>query len=128
MSRANKALVVLVVATLGIWGCARGPSSSPVSVERIKALETKIAKLEDDFRASVAVREQLRKKLAVVEEERSQLTKEREDLRQQLGTVNDRFENFRKGVKNLLGQAEQPATPVTQPVTAVSEAPVPGKS
>ena len=128
MSRANKALVVLVVASLGLWGCARGPGNGSVSLERIKALETKISKLEDDFRASVAVRDQLRKKLASVEEERGQLNKDREDLRQQLNTVQDRFDQFRKGVKNLLGQAEQSATPVTQPVTSTIEAAAPGKS
>jgi septal ring factor EnvC (AmiA/AmiB activator) len=126
MSRANKALIVLVVASLGLWGCARGPANNAVSLERIKALESKIAKLEDDFRASVAVRDQLKKKLTAVEEERTQLAKERDEVRQQLGTVQERYEQFRKGVKTLLGQAEQLAP--LQPVTAVNDAPTPGKS
>jgi septal ring factor EnvC (AmiA/AmiB activator) len=128
MGRANKALVVLVVASLGLWGCARGPANGSVSVERIRALEAKIAKLEDDFRASVAVRDQLRKKLATAEEERTQVNKERDDLRQQLGAVQDRFDQFRKGVKGLLGQAEQPVPTAAQPVTSASEPAVPGRS
>jgi chromosome segregation ATPase len=128
MTRANKALVVMAVAFLGLWGCARGPANGSVSLERIRALETKIAKLEDDFRSSVAVREQLRKKLATVEEERTQLNKERDELRQQLGTVQDRFDQFRKGVKSLLGQAEQSVPPVPQPLTSVTESVAPGRS
>src|SRR6266851_3687822 len=94
MSRAQKALSVLVVACLGLWGCAQGAANGHANAERIRALETKIAKLEDDFRAVVAVREQLRKQLTSIEQERTQLgqqveqlqavVKERDDLRQQL--------------------------------------------
>jgi chromosome segregation ATPase len=99
-----------------------------VTAERLHALEAKLAKLEEDFKASVAVRDQLRKKLGAVEEERTQVTKERDDLRQQLTTVQDRFDQFRKGVKTLLGQADQPLAPTVQPVTSVTEGPAPGKS
>src|SRR5262249_10674104 len=123
MSRANRALAVLVVASLGLWGCAQGPGNGSVSVERIRALETKNAKLEDDFRAAVTVRDQLKKKLVAVEEQREQLdkqveqlqvaVKEREELKQQLtartgerDTVHTQFEQFRKNIRNLLGQAE----------------------
>jgi len=144
MSGANKALCVLVVVTLGLWGCAQGPANSPVSAERIRALETKIAQLEDDFRAAVVVRDQLKKKLTAVEEERTQLgqqveqlqavAKERDELRQQLtvrtterDTIQGQFEQFRKGIKALLGQAELTSGPSAAPATAVVEA-LPGKS
>jgi chromosome segregation ATPase len=129
MSRANKALIFLVVASMGLWGCSRGPANNgAVSVERIRALEAKISKLEDDFRDSVAVRDQLRKKLAAADEQRTQLGKERDDLRQQLNAVQDRFDQFRKGLKTLLSQVEQPTTPTIQPVTSTSEAQASGKS
>src|SRR5262249_21947173 len=117
----------IVVASLGIWGCARGPANGSVSLERIRALEEKIAKLEDDFRASIAVRDQLRKKLATADEERNQLHKERDELRQQLGTVQDQFVKSSKEIKNLLGQLEQPSSPA-QPVTSVADSPGSGKS
>src|SRR5438132_12759155 len=96
MSQAQKALSVLVVACLGLWGCARGAANGHASAERIRALENKIAKLEDDFRSVVTTREQLRKQLATAEQERAQLGeqveklqaafKERDELRQQLAT------------------------------------------
>jgi septal ring factor EnvC (AmiA/AmiB activator) len=120
MSRTNKALAVIVVASLGLWGCARGPGNGAVTVERIRALETKIAKLEDDFHASVVQRDQLKKKLAAAEEERAQFMKDRDELKHQLNGVQDRFDQFRKGVKDLLGQAEQPLSPVAQPLTSMT--------
>ncbi len=48
MSRAHKALVILVISTLGVWGCAKGPGTSgPV---RIKLLELKISRLEGELK------------------------------------------------------------------------------
>src|SRR5438128_10755680 len=115
MGRANKALIVLVIALIGTWGCAQGPANGPASAERIRALETKIAKLEDDFRTSVSVREQLRKKLTGAEADRTTLSqqieqlqavvKERDELRQQLAnrtterdSLQTQFDGFRKGI------------------------------
>jgi septal ring factor EnvC (AmiA/AmiB activator) len=138
MSRAQKALSVLVVACLGLWGCAQGAANGHASAERIRALETKIAKLEDDFKAVVAVREQLRKQLTATEQEKTQLgqqveqlqavVKERDELRQQLATrtgerdlVQGQFDQFRKGIKTLLGQAEAASAFSTTPVASASE-------
>lgn len=135
MSQAGKALIVFVVAAMGLWGCAQGPANSPANAERIKALETKLAKLEDDFRAAVSTRDTLRKKLTTAEDERTQLAKqvdqlqqvvrERDDLKAQVAlriserdSVQSQFDQFRKGIKNLLGQVEptSPGTPVTAAV------------
>src|SRR5438876_250115 len=112
MSRAQKALSVLVVACLGLWGCAQGAANGHASAERMRALENKIAKLEDDFKAVVAVREQLRKQLTAAEQERTQLGQQVEQLQagvkereQQLATrtgerdaVQSQFDHFRKGI------------------------------
>lgn len=143
MSQAGKALIVFVVAAMGLWGCAQGPANSPANAERIRALETKLAKLEDDFRSAVSTRDTLRKKLTTVEDERTQLTKqveqlqlvvrERDELKAQLAlrtserdSVQSQFEQFRKGIKTLLGQVE-PSSP-SQPVTSAAEPTVAGKS
>ena len=145
MARANKALVVLVVAVLGLWGCAQRPA--PGGLERIKSLEAKIAKLEDDYKAAAAARDQARKKLADAEEERGKLqqdidqqqqasAKEREDLKQQVGartaerdTLQTQFESFRKGVRSLLNQADTAASAlVPAPVISATDAPPAGKS
>ena len=64
MTRANKALAILMVAAFGLWGCAQGPAHGPAAAEKIKALEGKCSKLEDDYKSVAAARDQLRKKLA----------------------------------------------------------------
>ena len=143
MSPGKFVLLLLVVGSLGIWGCAQGAGSS-ANAERIRALETKIARLEEDFKASIAVREQLRKKLTSLEEERTQLSqqvdqlqavvKDRDNLKQQLAlrtserdAVQSQFNNLCKGIKALIGQVETPVTVIT-PVTTAAATPVPSKS
>jgi hypothetical protein len=97
----------------------------------MRALEAKVTKLEEDFRGAVAARDQLRKKLATTEDEKGQLAKqvdqltqvvkERDELRQQLtlrtterDSLQNQFNEFRKGIKALLGQAESPSSlPIT---------------
>jgi DNA repair exonuclease SbcCD ATPase subunit len=124
MTRANKALVILVVAALGLWGCAQGPAHSGANAERVKTLEGKVAKLEEDGKALTAARDQVRKKLAESEElriksqqeleqQQAAIAKERDELRTQLNTrtterdqTQAQFEQFRKGVRSLLLQAD----------------------
>ncbi len=140
-------MILLVVATLGIWGCAQGNGAS--QAERIRALEAKCAKLEDDYRSAATVRDQARKKTATLEEERGQLQKELEALHKQSQTEQEaaklvlkerdelraiidsrtserdvlqvRCERLKKGLQNLLGQDETvgPSTTpaATPPVT-----------
>jgi len=135
---AKRAVAILLLATLGIWGCAKGPGTSSASnAERIKALEAKNAKLEDDFRAAAAVRDQARKKLSTIEDEyrvvRTELdqqlrstTQERDELKQQLNsrtTERDamvtQYEQFRKNIRELLGQADAAISkPGDHPVTS----------
>jgi septal ring factor EnvC (AmiA/AmiB activator) len=113
MTRANKALVVMVIGVLGLWGCAQGPATSSATLERIKALEGKCTKLEDDYRAVASARDQLRKKLSTTEEDRARVqqerqgvAKERDELKQQLTVTQGQFEQFRQNLKALLGQME----------------------
>jgi chromosome segregation ATPase len=127
MTRANKALVVMVIGVLGLWGCAQGPAnSSSASLERIKALEGKCTKLEDDYRAVASARDQLRKRLATAEEERARVQqelnlcqgvmKERDELKVQLGAAHGQFDQLRKNLKTLLGQVEAAAAPAAATV------------
>jgi septal ring factor EnvC (AmiA/AmiB activator) len=138
MSRAQKSLSVLVVACLGLWGCAQGATNGHASAERVRALEAKLAKFEDDLRAAGGVRDQLRKQVASIEQEKSQLAqqleqlqaavKERDELRQQLtlrtserDSIQSQFEQFRNGIKSLLGQIESPGTLNSPVVSSTSE-------
>ena len=136
MSRGNKALAILVISILGVWGCTRGPSNG---VERIAALEERFAKLEEDYQAALADRDAVRKKLSTAEEERNKLQKdtdrEREDWKQQLTTrtterdaVQSQYDQFRNSLRALLGQAEAAAGAPNQPATAITLPADPNKS
>jgi septal ring factor EnvC (AmiA/AmiB activator) len=128
MSRAHKALAILIVSTLGLWGCAKGPGSN--GPERIKVLEAKVSRLEGDLRVAESAKDQLRKKLAAAEERLAKLQKERDDLEKTLtartserDAVQGQYEQFRKSLRDLLGQAEATAPrylppPLTTTATA----------
>jgi septal ring factor EnvC (AmiA/AmiB activator) len=144
MTRAQKMLAVLAVSMLGLWGCAKAPSVATADGERIKALEAKTVRLEDDFRTAATTRDQLRKKLAAADAEQQRLrheleqlqdlTKERDDLKQQLtartgerDNLNTQFEQFRKGIRNLLGETEAAISQTNPSVTTTVEARAPGQ-
>jgi hypothetical protein len=144
MSQGNKFLLLLVIGCLGLWGCSQGPANGSAS-ERMRALETKLARLEDDFQASLTAREQLRKKLNAAEVERVQLSqkvdqlqivvKERDELRRQVvvrtterDTAQAQLDHLRKGIRTLLGQVEVSAGMVTPAVGPAPENRTPGKS
>jgi septal ring factor EnvC (AmiA/AmiB activator) len=133
MSRAHKALAILVVSTLGLWGCAKGPTSS--SSERIKALEAKVSRLEGDVKLGETAREQLRKKLATADEQLNKLQKDRDELDKSLtvrtserDTLQTQYDGFRKSLRDLLGTAESTAPRYLPPITTTAAAPAPGKS
>jgi chromosome segregation ATPase len=136
MSRGHMALAVLIVAVLGVWGCARGPSNS---AERIAALEERFSKLEEDYHAAVAARDAAEKKLSAVEMEKDKLQqdadRQREELKQQLTTrtterdvVQTQYDQFRKSIRALLGQADATAGASSQPSAAVAVPADPNKS
>src|SRR5262245_23865183 len=123
MIQLSKVFGVLLVAVLGLWGCSRGPSSSPTDAGRLKSLEDKNARLEEDYRSASASRDQLRKRLGTTEQTVAQLQQEVEKLRiaakerdelqvtlrsrtQERDQVQGQYESFRKNLRDLLGQAE----------------------
>jgi septal ring factor EnvC (AmiA/AmiB activator) len=145
MSRAKQALVLLTVAVCGLWGCAQGPTNGAANQERIKALESKCCKLEDDYRAAASARDQLRKKLSAADEERVRLEQEleqqkmaageRDELRQQLNariserdTIQAQYDVFRKNLRSLLGQADSVGTRSASEPVSSTDAPPPGNS
>jgi chromosome segregation ATPase len=138
MTNYQKALAVLVVGALGIWGCAQGPAGG-ATAEKIRNLESKVTRLEDDFRAATVARDQFRKKLTDTETAAADLrqqveallpvVKERDDLRTQLKSrstelesVTQQFDGFRRNLKDLLGKTEAALSkPATPNVTTVSK-------
>jgi len=136
MTRAQKALAILVVASFGIWGCAQGPGSNSGSAERIKILQNKNTKLEEDLKAVAAARDQLNGRVASLEAHLAQLrgaVRERDEQLQAKTSERDavqlQFDQFRKNIRDLLGQAEAAANrPSEQPVTSTSVPTTPNKS
>ncbi|HEV3146506.1 MAG TPA: hypothetical protein VGZ47_21645 [Gemmataceae bacterium] len=124
MSNYQKLIALGVVVIVGIWGCSE---SSSGSAEKIKALESKVNRLEEEFRSASAARDQFRKKLAEVEQQQALLKQERDELRADLKTrtterdaITGQFDQFRKNLKDLIGQTEAAlAKPGTPPVTTV---------
>jgi chromosome segregation ATPase len=135
MTRGGKVLSVMLVVSLGLWGCARGPGSHSAQAERLRSLETKCSKLEDDYRSVASARDQARKQVAALEAERTRLKKdladkdkERNDLRQQVTACTSERDNLqlrcnrmKKGLQDLLGQ-DDALLPVQTPTTTSSNA------
>jgi hypothetical protein len=121
MTRFSKATIVMVVTACGLWGCAQGPAGSAAQAERLRALEAKCAKYEEDYRAVASARDQAKKTVAGLELEkvrllkevarRQEIEKEREELRKQVEVrigerdmLQARCDRLKKGIQNLLGQ------------------------
>jgi uncharacterized coiled-coil DUF342 family protein len=139
MTRGGKAMSVMLVAILGLWGCARGPVGQSAQSDRIRSLETKCSKLEDDYRSVAGARDQARKQVTALESERARLLKEladkqvvlkeRDALRQQVSTRTSERDNLqlrcdrlKKGLQNLLGQDDAMLPASTTPTATSKDA------
>src|SRR5262249_24589384 len=147
-SRMSKAsplfLAVLLFCTAGLYGCTQqknGPASA-----KMRDMEARYTKLEEDYQAVVAPNDANRKKLVQVEaqkaeltkeveelrpvgQEREELRKERDDLRKQLGArtaerdaLQAQLTQFRQDLMALVSRVDSalstPGTPGA-PVTAI---------
>jgi septal ring factor EnvC (AmiA/AmiB activator) len=146
MNRGNKALIILLVVGLGAWGCAKSPAPHATAhAERMHTLENKCVKLEEDYRAVLLARDQMRKQMTCVEAEnirlekvRSQMTKEleqhkamvqeRDQLRQAVEartTERDALQNrcarLKKGLQAVLGEDNTLETTTPAPVSSGPE-------
>jgi chromosome segregation ATPase len=146
MNCANKALIVLMLtAVLGVWGCTQNRGSSGSA--RIRDLEARNAKLEEDYRAAVADAAQVRKKLTAAETQAARLAEqakeleavcqERDRLRQQVSTavseknaVHAQLVQFGRELQNLAVKIDAAATgqPAPPPVTSAAQVSAPGPS
>lgn len=137
MMRTSHAIALMFVTMVGLWGCSRGPSAATLA-ERIKTLEAKCSRLESDFRAAAATRDQLRVQLTQSEDQivkLQQVVKERDELKAQLtlkiserDQVTSQFDAFRRSLRELVGQAEAASLrfPDSEtPVVTISARPAP---
>ena len=148
MNRSHKIVAFLLVVGSGIYGCAKNPTGNARS-DSGTSTETKAQRWEDDFKAAAAARDQYRQKLLAAEEKHAQLQKtldheravavaERDSLKAELkirsnerDLLQSQYDGFRRGIKDLLAQAETlanpnipniptiPAPPTTSPTPAL---------
>ena len=123
------AAFAVIALGLGLAGCADGPNSRAALIERVKLLEEKNARIENEMRAMAESRDQARQQLHKAEEHIQKLqlvVKERDDLRLQIklrvserDQLNGQYEQFRNHLKELVGQADAAVLrfPDGEPVT-----------
>jgi chromosome segregation ATPase len=80
MSARRGLLVLLVLAPLGLWGCAQERNGAAST--KIRDLAARNAKLEEDYRVATSTTDSLRKKLAQAETQRADLAKQVEALQE----------------------------------------------
>jgi chromosome segregation ATPase len=80
MHKASAALLILMLlSSLSLWGCTHQKNGATNT--RIRELEARHAKLEEDYRVVVAANESNRKKIAQIEAQRAELAQQVEELK-----------------------------------------------
>jgi DNA repair exonuclease SbcCD ATPase subunit len=114
-------LAVMMFSSLGLWGCTHQQNGAYHT--KIRELESRHSKLEEDYKAVVHTGDQLRKKVAQLESQRAELARqvaelqgiarERDELKGQLAVrtterdnLHGQITNFRKDVHDLLGRMD----------------------
>ena len=141
MQKASTAvLVIMVLSSLGLWGCTN--QKNVATNIKIRELENRHAKLEEDYRVILAANETNRRKLILIEAQRTELAqkveelqgvvRERDELKTQLVTrteerwsnnVRQQFMQFSRDLQNLAGRAQAAAArPFGNTVTAMPTA------
>jgi hypothetical protein len=123
MPRSLKVLGFMLVTLVGVYGCAKGPGNS-ASTDGNSTPTAKVQKLEEDYRAAIAARDQFRQKLVLAEEQhaktqqqleqtRATAAAEKEALKNEVkartgerDALQVQYETFRKNLKDLLGNAD----------------------
>ncbi|MCI0683176.1 MAG: hypothetical protein L0Y71_13830 [Gemmataceae bacterium] len=120
-------LVVMMFCSLGLWGCTHQKNGAYHT--KIRELENRYLKLEEDYKVVVQAGDQLRKKVGQLETQRSELSKqvdelkgiaaERDQLRIQVASrtaerdnLHGQLSKFRGEVSDLLGRVD---TALAQP-------------
>lgn len=134
----NKTVVAALLITLALWGCSRSGPDPKVQAERIQSLEERLAKMESDYQAIIAHREELLGKVTALEDKlvlHKKVVQERDELRniseQRKGerdALQIRCEMFKRGLQELIGQDESMIS-LGRPsaVTVTAGLPIPGK-
>src|SRR5262249_39073151 len=93
-------MIVMVLAPLGLWGCAQEKNGAANT--KIRDLAARNGKLEEDVRLATTTGEGLRRKLAQAEAQRADLAKRVEQLE---GAVQER-DDLRKHLESRTGERD----------------------
>jgi chromosome segregation ATPase len=97
MKNFNPVYVALfLLCAMGAWGCSQQKTGAITA--KIADLESRYAKLEEDYRTLQHTHDQHRKRLTQIESQRVLLEKEKTDLNQQLTNVTSERETLRTQV------------------------------
>jgi chromosome segregation ATPase len=140
-------LVLVLLCSAGMYGCTQQKNSATGT--KLHELETRFAKLEEDYRTISATNDANRKKLTQLEaqkaelttevekttQERDELRKEREELRKQLltrtgerDTVQAQLTQFRQDLQSLVARVDAAINTSGASVTPVTAVPASRKS
>src|SRR5262245_12756436 len=72
-------LVVMMFCSLGLWGCTHQKNGAYHS--KIRDLESRHLKLEEDYKTMVQIGDQLRKKVGNLENQRTELARQVDELK-----------------------------------------------
>ena len=127
MLRSHLVSPMLILGLVGVlWGCAPAPQQAPVAD---KSVDARVTKLERELKTMQESSNALAAQIKLEQARVAEVEKEREDLRAQLKAkhaerelVQSQYDGFRKGVRELLAQADAAAakptgeSPAIQPV------------
>ncbi len=105
-------LGVFALCAMGLWGCSQQKAGAINA--KMRDLESRYAKLEEDFRTLYAAHEQDRAKLAQAEEQRSTAEAQKADLTAKLDSVIHERENFRKQITQRTQERDHAQTNLIQ--------------
>jgi septal ring factor EnvC (AmiA/AmiB activator) len=100
----------MLVVSLGIWGCARRPVEQSNNGDRVREMEARCVKREQDYRSVAQARDKVKKDLATSEEEVARLQKELTDR----DTLARERDELRNQLKASLAQNEQNQKTIAQ--------------
>lgn len=103
---------VFLLSSLGLWGCTHQKTGAITA--KIRDLETRYVKLEEDYRLLQSTNEKNKKRLAQSETQRVALEQLKSDLTVQLSTTTEQRDDLRKQVSERTSERDAAQTNLMQ--------------
>lgn len=132
MNRAANPFLILGFATLAVFALwISNPRPNRERLEHLRALESRLVKVEEDFRLAARLRDMYHGKVKQIEQDKAalanqidDLVRERDDMKrealartQERDAMQSQYDGFRKNLRDLIYQADA-ALPTNRPATA----------